>query len=510
MAIRTPQQQKTDIEIAKEVATFFDDPMGFVMFAFPWDTDQSIQIVELEEPWASRYDSKYGPDRWACEFLDEWGEAIKKNGFDPHNPVAVPAYQAAVSSGHGIGKSTLTSWIILFIASTRPHSKGVVTANTSDQLKTKTWGELGKWSKKCITGHWFEYNNGKGNMNLYHKDHKETWRCDGQTCREENSESFAGLHAANSSPYYIFDEASAVPDTIWEVAEGGLTDGEPFWFAFGNPTRNTGRFRECFRKFRKRWRTRHIDSRSVAITNKEKIQEWIDDYGEDSDFVKVRVRGVFPHMSIKQFIGEDLVEAARGRHLTKRQYEFAPRIITCDPAWEGDDELVIAMRQGLAFEILKVIPKNDNDVEIANLIAFYEDKYKADGVIIDMGYGTGIYSAGVTMGRDWLLVAFGGASPEPGYLNMRAYMYGQAKKWLQAGGAIPDDDDLCFELCAPETVPRFDGIIQLESKKDLKKRKIPSGNRADSLIISFAHQIAKKQDHQGEAEMCEMDYEPVN
>ncbi|EBI0451191.1 terminase, partial [Salmonella enterica subsp. enterica serovar Cerro] len=189
----------------------------------------------------------------------------------------VEAYRCATSSGHGIGKSALTAWVILYIMSTRPFCKGVVTANTSEQLRTKTWGELGKWKKRCITGHWFEYNNGKGNMNIYHVDHMESWRCDGQTCREENSESFAGLHAANSSPFYIFDEASAVPDKIWEVAEGGLTDGEPFWFAFGNPTRNTGRFRECFRKFKHRWRRKQIDSRLAKMTNKELIEEWRND-----------------------------------------------------------------------------------------------------------------------------------------------------------------------------------------------------------------------------------------
>ncbi|HDK5141196.1 TPA: terminase, partial [Salmonella enterica] len=251
--------------LADDMGRFFYDPLGFVMYAFEWG--------------AGELDGFDGPDEWQKEFLTDWGEAIRTNNFDGVKPVE--AYRCATSSGHGIGKSALTAWVILYIMSTRPFCKGVVTANTSEQLRTKTWGELGKWKKRCITGHWFEYNNGKGNMNIYHVDHMESWRCDGQTCREENSESFAGLHAANSSPFYIFDEASAVPDKIWEVAEGGLTDGEPFWFAFGNPTRNTGRFRECFRKFKHRWRRKQIDSRLAKMTNKELIEEWRNDYGED-------------------------------------------------------------------------------------------------------------------------------------------------------------------------------------------------------------------------------------
>jgi len=493
-------------EIMELTAKYADSPLDWVMFAFPWDSAPSIQMCELESPYKERFNSKYGPDLWACQFLDSWSESIKKNKFNLKDPV--PAFQAAIASGHGIGKSTITAWIILFIISTRPHSKGICTANTSDQLKTKTWAELGKWQKKCISGDWFEYNNGKGNMNIYHKEFKESWRCDGQTCREENSESFAGLHAANSSPYYIFDEASAIPDKIWEVAEGGLTDGEPFWFAFGNPTRNTGRFRECFRKFRNRWKTKHIDSRHVQITNKTKMNEWVKDYGEESDFVKVRVKGVFPQQSLKQFIGDDLVNQAKARHLRKTQYDFAAKILTVDPAWEGDDSLEIGMRQGLAFEILRSLPKNDNDVAVANLVASLEDQYKVDAVFIDMGYGTGIVSVGRTLGRDWQLVSFAEKPIDNGYLNKRAEMWGLMKKWLQEGGAIPDDDELVADLTGPETVPRLDGKIQLESKNDMKKRGIPSPNKGDALALSFAYPVSKRDirgNHSEEA--CDMDYD---
>ncbi len=477
--------------LIEDAGKYFGHPLQWAAYAFDWDSDPELQIVKTPEKYKHVWKSEYGLDEYALEFLDAWGEAIRKNGFNGKK--AVNAYQAAIASGHGIGKSALTAICILFILSTRPNARGVITANTSDQLKTKTWAELGKWKKKCITGEWFEYNNGRGNMNIYHKFYPTTWRADAQTCREENSESFAGLHAATSSPFYIFDEASAVPDKIWEVAEGGTTDGEPFWFVFGNPTRNSGRFRECFRKFRHRWRTIHIDSRTVQITNKKRIEDWKSDYGEDSDFFKVRVRGVFPSQSIKQFFNEKDIEAARGKHLQPHQYNFAPKIITVDPAWEGDDMLEIGMRQGLAFSLLKTIPKNDNDVVVATLIAQLEDQHKADGVIIDAGYGTGIISVGRTWNRDWHLVWFAGASPDKGFLNMKAYMAGQTKKWLQEGGAIPDNDDLISDLNSIETVSRLDGKIQLEAKKDLKARGLPSPGKLDALMLSFAMPIYKRQ-----------------
>lgn len=66
------------------------------------------------------------------------------------------------------------------------------------------------------------------------------------------------------------------------------------------------------------------------------------------------------------------------------------------------------------------------------------------------------------------------------------------RDWLKEGGAIPDDNILHDDLIGPETVPRLDGKIQLESKKDMKKRKLPSPNRADALALSFAYPVDKR------------------
>lgn len=489
------------------MARFYADPLGFVLYAYPWDTDPTLQIVNLPEPYCYIYETIYGPDLWACDFLADLGRQVQERGFDGVH--AVDAIREASASGHGVGKSALTGWLVNWIASTRPHSKGIVTANTSEQLSTKTWAEITKWTKKCITGHWFEVTTGKGAMRLYHKQYPESWRCDAQTCREENSESFAGLHAASSTPYYIFDEASAIPDAVWNVAEGGLTDGEPMFFAFGNPTRNSGAFKDCFGKMRHRWATRQIDSRNVAITNKMQIAQWIADYGLDSDFVKVRVRGMFPSMSAKQFIAVTDVDAAYGKHLRPEQYDFAPIILTCDPAWSGDDDLVIGKRQGLAFSILRVMPKNDNDVQVATILAHLEDEHKADAVFIDAGYGTGILSAGQTMGRDWMIVWFSATSDNPGCLNKRAEMWTAMRDWLKAGGAIPADEVLHADLIGPETVPRMDGKIQLESKEDMKKRGQPSPNRADALALSFAYPVVKKKLYASKLAGNPLDYDPV-
>jgi hypothetical protein len=486
----TPKLSPADQQLADEVANYYAEPLGWVMFAYEWDTDPALQVCELPPEYQLAYGCKYGPDLWACELLVSIGEQVKANGFDGTH--AVDAIREAIASGHGIGKSAITAWLVNWLMSTRPFARGTVTATTAVQLATKTWAEIAKWTKKSITGHWFDVTTGKGAMKMSRIGYEEDWFCSAQTCAEENSEAFAGQHSVTSTSFYIFDEASGVPNKIWEVADGGMTDGEPMFFAFGNPTINSGEFYDCFHSKRHRWNTRQIDSRTVQITNKKFLQDMIDDYGIDSDRVKVRVLGIFPSLSALQFISVSDVDEARRRHLRPEQYAFAPVILTLDPAWTGNDELVISKRQGLKFEILRTLDKNDNDMEVATMLAALEDEHEADAVFIDMGYGTGVYSAGITWGRPWQLVNFGAKSPTLGYLNMRAYIYGQGKQWLKDGGALPDDLQLRSEIIAVLTEPRTDGVIQIESKKDMHERVGFSPGRCDSLMLSFAYPVVRK------------------
>jgi hypothetical protein len=178
--------------------------------------------------------------------------------------------------------------------------------------------------------------------------------------------------------------------------------------------------------------------------------------------------------------------------LKPEQYEFAPKVLTCDPAWEGDDDLVIGLRQGLHFCILLVMAKNDNDLTVAQKLAQFEDEHEADAVFIDAGYGTGIVSAGRTWGRAWTLVWFGGKASKPGYFDKRSEMWADMRDWLKQGGAIPADDVLYQDLIGPETVPQADGVTRLEPKKAMKARGLPSPNRADALALSFAYPVAKR------------------
>lgn len=470
---------------------------------------------------------RFDPDRWARLAWDwgygaladydgprEWqadiNRAIRDHLADPlkrYQPL-----QIAVASGHGIGKSAEMGMLSNWAMSCWDDARVLTTANTEGQLTTKTSPEVGRWFRQSLTAHWFDVQI----KSIKSRDplHGDSWRQDFIPWSEHNTEAFAGLHNKGKIILLLFDEASKIHDKVWEVAEGAMTDENTviIWIVFGNPTRNSGRFRECFRKYRHRWVHRQIDSRTVPGTNKEKIQQWLEDHGEDSDFFKIRVRGQFPAQSAMQFISADDVDKARNVHLKPGQYNFAPVIIGVDPAWTGDDKLEIMLRQGLYSKSLASIPRNDNDVEVANLIARLEDEHKADAVFVDAGYGTGIVSAGQVMGRTWRLIWFSGKVVDTGYLNKRAEMWGQMKRWIKAGGAIdPKDEDLYQDLIGPETVPRLDGKIQLEAKEDMKERDLLSPNKGDALALTFAEPVAKRPVGSSAAgqNMAVVDYDPL-
>jgi hypothetical protein len=483
MSVSTHKQiTSVDADIATDCSQYYDDPLGWVMWAFPWG-EEGTPLEDFD-----------GPDVWQVELFEEWGVQIKLRGFDGFTPCE--PIQFGIASGHGIGKSALSAWIILFIMSTRPHSKGVVTANTSDQLRTKTWGELGKWRKMCLTGHWFEYNNGRGNMSIYRHGHSETWRVDAQTCREENSESFAGLHCADSTPWYLFDEGSAVPDKIYEVAEGGKTDGEPMHFVFGNPTRNSGKFHEIFHGQKHRWITKQIDSRTAKMTNKKQIEKWREDWGEDSYFFRVRVLGRFPKAGDMQYIPNDIVFMAQFAEV--KFYPDDPLICGVDCARGGEDNAMIQFRRGQDARSEKAyrIPgeKCRDSMQFVSKVIDILHRHSPDVVFVDSGsMGGPIGDRLRQLGFNAIDVGFGNnASDERTYANKVAEMWGRMRDWLFNGGAIKNNATLEKELTDREYSHNKKEQIMLESKKDMKKRGLSSPDWADALALTFAEHVPKK------------------
>lgn len=501
-----PEQadQLAEAELDDFLVSVYADPLGHVMGSYPWETDPDIQLVELPPDLQERYGCKFGPDQWAIDFLVQWGKDIRASAFDGKHAVDPLSY--AVASGHGIGKSVLAAWIVKFIMDTRPGSKGTVTATTADQLRTKTWAEVGKWHKRSLTAHRFEYKTGRGAMSLTSVSNPEGWFCTAQTCREENSEAFAGQHAANATSFYLFDEASGVPAKIFEVRRGGLTDGEPMTFDFGNPTRNSGAFYDEFHgrdalHYTRRW---HIDSRTVKITNKKLHQTWIDTWGLESDFVKVRIRGIFPSQGGDQYIPTEDVDAAMARE--RPFVKGAALVMGVDVGGGGDlgDETVLKIREGMDARSYPARRYRGLDtVQITGKIIEVVHEFRAMGrqfqaIFIDGGgVGTGVGDQLRHLGYDPIVVYFGN-SPVEGrtYFNLGDEMWGKLRDALHTALALPDmttdegkdlKDQLTGRLFG--TTNRSD-LIHMESKKSMKSRGLASPDLADALALTFAQDVA--------------------
>jgi hypothetical protein len=402
----------------------------------------------------------------------------------------------AVSSGHGVGKSVMVAWLVDWIMSTRPHSQGTVTANTFTQLETKTWAAIQRWTALCLTGHWFAVTSKR----MYHLAHRESWFCAPQSSKEDNSEAFAGQHAADSTSFYVFDEDSAVPDAIHEVAEGGLTDGEPMIFLFGNPTRTQGKFhRVCFGSERERWHQVIVDSRSSRFTNKAQIDEWMADYGEDSDFFRVRVRGLPPRASDLQYIASDLVYAAQKREPVVLPDE--PLVCGLDVARGGSDNCVFWFRRGVdACSTVPLIVPGEQARDSMRLVTMAADvlgrTYDGRKVAMLFVDGTGIGGPIVDrlkqLGhKNVLEVQFGGEPPDSKFLNMRSYMWGKLRDWLPRG-AIGKDAQLEQDLCGPGYRHDKSDRLVLESKESMKARGVGSPDRGDALALTFAAVVKGK------------------
>ena len=487
-----------DLLLLDELGTYAYDPLAFVMWAFPWGEPGTELAKET------------GPDEWQRNLL----ERVRDGIITP-----TQALQFAVTSGHGVGKSAFVGWIAWWAFSTFPGTRGVVTANTENQLKTKTWVEMAKWHRLFIAKHLFKFTA----TALFSSDDEmaKEWRLDMVPWSENNTEAFAGLHNAGKRIIIIFDEASKIPDLIWETTEGALTDEdtEILWFVFGNPTRNQGRFRECFPggKFAHRWQTFEVDSREVKRTNKKQIEEWIADRGLDSDFVRIRVLGKFPRQDENSFIPLELAREAASRHLYKAD---GPVILGVDVARFGDDRAVIFPRQMHDARSRKPeVYQGLNLLQLADRVVTAYHRYDAETIFVDAGgVGGGLVDILESRGLPVYGIEFGSRAdginlkdPTIKYANKRAEMYGAAKEWL-ARGCIPSEipgteQTLVEELSAPtyDYQLKTEAIV-LEPKKAMKQRLGFSPDAADAFVLTFAWPIFEN--FAGATKPAQTDYNP--
>lgn len=474
------------------VSQFTYDPLGFVYFAYPWGEPGTI--LENED----------GPDNWQKEVLIHLGRETLKASKDPE----ALAIQIGVKSGHGPGKTTLISWIIQWFISTRHEPQIVATSNTKTQLETKTWRELSKWHNLLINGYWFEHTATR----FYMKGRKKTWFANAIPWSKERSDSFQGTHDRHVC--MIFDEASAIEDVIWDVALGAMTTPGSIFIAFGNPTRNEGKFCEIFNKhgIGKRWHSITVDCRNAKKANQKQIKQWIEDYGEDSDFVRVRVRGVPPRASSMQLIPVDLVDAAIEKDFMWAGFNPGPIVLGVDVARYGDNETVILVRQGM--EVLDIEHyRGKSTMEVVDLTVKAMDKWRPDNVFVDVvGIGAGVVDRLKQLHHPNIVEVNAGrrANDEDHYFNLRAEMWVKMRDWFDGAPSIPADQKLKQQLIGVQYGYDSKERYQIEKKEDMTARGVESPDRADALSLTFAYPVARKEDHQRLQVQAVIDYDVLS
>lgn len=476
--------------LLEDLMQFEDDPVGFVYYAFPWG--------EKDTPLAKFS----GPEAWQLEILEQ----IRDKLINVNEAIV----RISIRSGHGIGKSAMVSILILW-AMLKPDMRGVVTANSERQLRTKTWAELGKWFNMYIGKDLFRLT--ATSLFPADKDRIFTWRIDMIPWSEHNSTAFQGLHNQGNRILIIFDEASEIPKVIWETAGGALSDGNTqiIWFAAGNPTEPSGEFYTIHQpghidpdtgESLNPWITRAIDSRSVSFTNKTELERKIksDPEGLNSDNIRVRILGEFPKSSFTTFISRAVVLEAINRDAPPISND-EPVILGVDVARFGSARSVVFPRRGRDAKTFPFHAVSGNDtMQVVDLVLKCMSLYKTNLVAVDGGgVGGGVIDRLRQLGVNVTEVQFGSAANpamsernlEKGkYYNKRAEIWGNARHWLQTG-SLQQDQPLIEALCGVKQKISNEDVILLERKDDASDRLTRDGiifdmDVADAFCLTFA------------------------
>jgi hypothetical protein len=269
-------------------------------------------------------------------------------------------------------------------------------------------------------------------------------------------------------------------------------------FLFGNPTRNTGKFYRCsYGSEQDRWKVRSIDSRQCALPNQSQIAEWLQDYGEESDFFRVRVRGLPPMASELQFIDQTRINQAR-RRVALEVLPEEPLIAGFDVSGGGAAWNVIRFRRGFdvrSREPIRITGEAGRDRNVligiaAEILADKRPEFKVAAMFVDAAFGAPIVERLRSLGfHNVHEINFGSPSPDIHQANLRAYMWHRMKDWL-IKGAIPDDERFASQLAAPGYHINSRGKLVIESKADMVKRGEASPDDADALALTFARPVA--------------------
>jgi len=396
----------------------------------------------------------------------------------------------SVRSGHGTGKSTSASWAMLWYVLLRFPNKVVVTAPTSGQLFDALFAELKRWIN--------ELPDQLKPMLTVKSDRVELAAAPSEaflsarTSRAETPEALAGVHSENV--LLVVDEASGVPEKVFEAAAGSMSGHAATTILLSNPTRSSGTFFESQTRLSGTYWTRRWSCVDSPLVSEEFVDEMRLRYGEESNAFRIRVLGEFPLADDDTIIPFHLVEAATQRDIELD--EDAQTVWGLDVARFGSDKTVLAKRQGNVITEVNGWQGLDLMQTVGRVKAEYDglpSHLRPREIMVDViGMGGGV----VDRLRELNVPVRGinvAESPSMGdtYTNLRAELWFKMRGWLEQRGAkLPKNEQLIAELTSIRYSFASSGKMKAEGKDDMRKRGLSSPDYADAVCLTLASDAA--------------------
>lgn len=449
--------------------------------------DLSFYTVDMFKNQSNKAFKVYNGTRFTWQQtieLEAYNRAINTFGKDSYDE---SKRRISIRSGHGVGKTSFLSVISIHFLVCYFGSQIGVTANTEDQLRDIFLKEMSMWRLKLREE--LRENIEVMDDMVRIKDQRD-WFLRARVARPEKPEALAGLHA--EYVLLLVDEASAVHNNVFEVSKGALTGENWIVIYASNPTRTEGEFYES-QKAGSNFTRLHFTCRQSPIVKETYVKGMEEDYGKDSDEVRIRVDGEFAgtaEMDSKGWIPlfanvRVLFEPERGQIINRG-------VIGIDPSGQGKDRTTGMIRDNIYLkEVINEATSNEKD--LARKIETVRDAYNctSNDIGIDaFGVGAKVVAEVQTkVGEsvNALLTDKPREETKHLYHNFKAELAWKFREWCVKGGIIITNKqkEWLREMEKIKYKRDGQGRILLMSKVEFKKEYGFSPDRFDGAIHTF-------------------------
>ena len=457
--------------------------------------------------------------------------------------------RVAIPACHSVGKTFLMARIVLWFTYCFPNSIVITTAPTNRQVEKLLWGEIGVAVESApynLGGH-LTSKELKIAKKWYAMGFSPQKTAGGDEDGEQKGSTFQGWHA--DYVLIVFDEAVGVPPDIWTQVEGLLTSGKIVKFVcIANPTTKNCDFYDkinspswttvylsCFdspnliangflklqdlkdevdilQNLPENQRLDRLTSYKKPVTHLlscqwvlEKAMEW----GFSDARFKSKALGEFPDVDDTVLIQSGDVEIAQARKMLAEDNDV--RYIGIDVARFGDDKSCFTELRGTVHTRTKKTSKKDLMETTGDAVHFIMDDHQGENVVVAIdatGLGSGVYDRLVELRKEGVLsrkirlleIHFGAGIKsiqknkkatkkelleQKSFFNIKALMFDDLKKGLVNELRLKKDNTYNLQLPTIKYTFSSSGKMQIESKKDYKKRTgKPSPDESDSLALA--------------------------